>query len=560
MPAILPQRAALSDAAAARDVTPVRDSTRPGLLARLARAFGVLALLAAVAVFAAAAARPLAAWAAHGHAALMFPYPLNYGEGPLLDQAARAAVGEPLYAVPGAYTAGGPARYTITNYPPVYMLVQAPFVAAFGPSFAYARALSLVSAVVAAAAVAGLAAALTRDRLAGVLAGVLAFTVPYVAFWSSLGRIDTLALALSLCGAAVAVAWPHRAAAVVIAAALCALAAYTRQTYVLAAPMAVFAYLWGGRWRYNALLFAIAFGVLGTGALAVLVAVTRGGFLFHIVTANVNALDDRLITVYAAELAAYLPLMLAAGLFVIGAGWALPVRDTRVRGSRVRGSRVLDTRVRDTPGSRLRRPAAWWFAAPYLLGALVSALSIAKIGSDVNYLYELVFGLALASAVITAALAQTAVLARVPVFQAVWIALLAAQIAGMTTLSTDKYLRINADRIAQEPGIAALAAEVAAEPGLILADEYLGLLPLAGRRIVFQPFEMGQLAAAGLWDDAPLADAIRAGEYPLLLLYQPFSNPGLRFERWTRPLLAAINDAYRPAGNLAETTVYRLAE
>ncbi|MFN8560354.1 MAG: hypothetical protein U0703_01670 [Anaerolineae bacterium] len=93
----------------------------------------------------------------------------------------------------------------------------------------------------------------------------------------------------------------------------------------------------------------------------------------------------------------------------------------------------------------------------------------------------------------------------------------------------------------------------------MLADEHMGLLVLDGKPILMQPFEMSQLALAGLWDQQPFLDALMRGDYPVLLLYQPSFNPGLRFERWTPEMLAAINAAYRPDFQTAETTVYRYA-
>jgi len=90
-----------------------------------------------------------------------------------------------------------------------------------------------------------------------------------------------------------------------------------------------------------------------------------------------------------------------------------------------------------------------------------------------------------------------------------------------------------------------------------LADEHMGLLPLVGLPIDFQPFELSQLAAAGAWDETAFVAALRRGDYPLLLLYQPMGNPSLRFERWTPAMLRAINDVYRADGQFAETTVYR---
>ncbi|MGH3145956.1 MAG: hypothetical protein ACRDTR_09170, partial [Rubrobacter sp.] len=72
-----------------------------------------------------------------GWDALAFPYPLNYGEGPLLEQAVKLAGFQNIYE---ADLTAPP--YVISNYPPLFSLVQAPFVWSFGPAFWYGRAIS----------------------------------------------------------------------------------------------------------------------------------------------------------------------------------------------------------------------------------------------------------------------------------------------------------------------------------------------------------------------------------------------------------------------------------
>ena len=76
----------------------------------------------------------------HGWEALAFPYPLNYGEGPLLDQAVRLAGFENIYRT----NLSGP-PYVVANYPPLFMLAQVPFVWLFGPALWYGRLISLES-------------------------------------------------------------------------------------------------------------------------------------------------------------------------------------------------------------------------------------------------------------------------------------------------------------------------------------------------------------------------------------------------------------------------------
>jgi hypothetical protein len=59
-----------------------------------------------------------------------------------------------------------------------------------------------------------------------------------------------------------------------------------------------------------------------------------------------------------------------------------------------------------------------------------------------------------------------------------------------------------------------------------------------------------------MWDDQPFLAALENGAYPVVLLYQPYRNPSLRFERWTPEMLRILNDHFRPAGQMAETIVY----
>jgi hypothetical protein len=57
------------------------------------------------------------------HKGITFPYPLDHGEGPLLDQAMRLARFENIYRRDLTLP-----PYTLANYPPLFPLAQAPFV------------------------------------------------------------------------------------------------------------------------------------------------------------------------------------------------------------------------------------------------------------------------------------------------------------------------------------------------------------------------------------------------------------------------------------------------
>jgi hypothetical protein len=489
-----------------------RRTTFLRLLSSAALALALIGLLLAF-------GRALWLFGAHTHTALTYPYNLNYGEGPLLDQAARLARGEGLYGLTAP-------PWLITNYPPVFMLTVAPFVDSYGPSFLYGRVISLVSIGASVSLLAGLIYATTRDRLAAAVGGGLLLAVPYILYWSPLARIDSLALALSLGGLYLAVRATPTREPLFPAALLLALAVYTRQTYLLAAPLAAFVWVARMNGWARGLTLIVWLGVLVLGSFAVLLVWTQGGIWFHLITANANTLDPSILVYYVREGVRYLPVLLAMLALFLAAG-------------------------------SVKKAQSWWLVAPYALGALGTALTIIKIGSDVNYLYEWAAALCLSAGALLA-LARRAQRGR-QAWTAVLLAALALQIGMATDLSARRYLPITAERVARRPMTDALFTSISARADVILADEAMGLLALAGQPLAFQPFEMSALARAGLWDETPFIERLERGSYPTLLMYNPSLNPSLRLERWTPAMLRALNTHYRPLDLIGETTVYSYA-
>lgn len=495
--------------------SPRRKNGLPPFFVWFGRALVALAFIAVLVT----AGRSVVLWFHQAREALDYPYSLNYGEGPLLDQVVRLATGGDLYD--GDLSTP---PYTITNYPPLYLLAQTPFYGLYGPAFWYGRLISLVSAVVAALFLALTIRTAARDTLAGLAAGMMLFAVPYIFFWSALARIDTLALALSMIGLWLVVRFSGSSGAVMVAALFLAAAGYTRQTYLLAAPLAAFYWLWGARERYRALLLAVTFFSAVLILFAFLLVITRGGIFFHLVTANINLLDRAILDTYLNEYAQHLPLLLAAGGLVFFFGGLIRRREAQAK--------------------------IWWLIAPFLAGGLITALTISKVGSDVNYLYEISAALCMAAGALVAAFRRLA-----PV-RALILLLLAVQILLAGDLSERKYAPIISERISQRDQVARLADAIRSIDGEIIADEYMGMLVLLGRPITFQPFEMSQLALAEIWDQTPFLEGLIRGDYPYVLLYQPYRNPNLRFERWTPAMLRAINRYYRPGLQGAEATLY----
>jgi ABC-type glycerol-3-phosphate transport system permease component len=459
------------------------------------------------------------AWAAslfvaHALAALHFPYPLNYGEGPLLDQAARLQDLQTIYP-PGLSRP----PYVVSNYPPLFVLLQAPLVWAFGPGFWYGRAISLASTVAVAALIVLTVHAFTRDKTASLAGGLTFLAVPFVLHWSSLDRVDMLGLALSWGGLYAVVRRPDRRG-VILAVLLFVAAIYTRQTYALAAPLAAFVWLLAGAHRRKAIELAALTGVLGLLLLGALSILTGGGFFLHTVTANVNEFRWEQVSYNLSTIQGIMPLLLIGALAFV----------------------VLGLRS---------RPPTWWLVGAYLVGSAAAALLIGKVGSDVNYLLELSAALALASGALISRYALR------PGARCALLFALAVQVAIMVQASQYVYAGFQADVIAHKAGLARLEEIVDDSKGPVLADEYAGLLPLDGRRIYLQPFEMTQLQRDGTWDQSLLLMSIERRKFPVILIWRPLYAAGIERERWTPEMLEAIEENYEPVHKYAGTLVYQ---
>jgi 4-amino-4-deoxy-L-arabinose transferase-like glycosyltransferase len=449
--------------------------------------------------------------------AVTYRYSLDYGEAPLVDQAMRLASGQNIYR---ADISEPP--YTISNYPPLFVTLIAVSVKLFGPSpsFVVGRIISILSAWASSVFLVLIVYAPTRDRLAALSAGLVFLAFPFVVYWSPLLRIDMLALALSLAGLCLLVSKPVSTRQLLAVGLLLVAAIYTRQSYGLAAPFAAFVWLLARDGR-QALQLALLVGGLGLGIFLLLNGLTRGGFFFNIVTANVNEFSLELLE-YSWERfreAALIPLCIGgASLFLIPKWNPL-----------------------------------WILAAPYLIGATLSAVTIGKIGSNVNYLLELCAALSLAAGVV---IAWSRAHLSVHSLRAALLITLAFGVGKMMHATLQDYTWDLRERRLARAELSQLEAIVAETPGSILADEHMGMLTLQGRPLIIQPFEVTQLAWAGQWDQTPLLESINKKEFAAIIIYdRPWAN-----ERWTAEMLEAITQSYTLVDIVAENKVYKAAE
>jgi hypothetical protein len=87
----------------------------------------------------------------------------------------------------------------------------------------------------------------------------------------------------------------------------------------------------------------------------------------------------------------------------------------------------------------------------------------------------------------------------------------------------------------------------------------MGLVPLDGRPLFFQPFEFTQLARAGHWDQAPFLEALDQQQFAVILMVQLREFP-LHRERWTPEMLELIERRYQTVETIGNTVIYRPRE
>jgi len=444
---------------------------------------------------------------------IRFPFVLDYGEGPILDQVARLATFQNIYHPDPTFP-----PFTICNYTPLYPLLQVPFYWAFGPDYLYGRAISSLSIVATAVFIALTLHTITKDRLASISAGMLLLSIPYIVSWSPLCRVDSLALMFSWAGIFVTVRWPQSRKALVVSALALVAAIYTKQSYALAAPFGAVVWLIKNGEKAKAFKRTAIVVSLSLGLFLVLNLLTHGGFFFNIVTANINRFMWDLLEHNLANVWETLPY-----LVVLSAVFMLTAYRIDVRG--------------------------YWLAAPYLLASAVTALTIAKIGSNVNYLFELSAGLSLMAGTVLAASG------RRWWARGVLIALLAVQSAhlvGSVKEVSAKQAEMRNYLYRNSPYV---LSEIKSTNGPVLADGLMGLLPLAGRQIYLQPFEFTQLSDAGVWDETPLVDAIKNKKFGLIAIV--VSPEDLCKQRWTEAQLQAVETNYHPVKTFAGTTIFK---
>lgn len=446
-----------------------------------------------------------------------YPYGVDYGEAPLMDQVRRIEKREILYK-----SDINEPPYVITNYPPLYASTVAAINSIFQiPSFQAGRITSSLFAIICGVILALLTYQVTGDKWLGILSLALFLGQPFVITWSSFARVDFMALAFSLLGLWVLLRYPDSRYGYILACFLFLLAVYTRQTYLLAAPLAGFMWLWHLD-KKKALIFISLFGVSGLLIFGIINAVTHGGFYVNIVVSNLNRNDYGHWKSMVNQLFNCWPIILTISGII-----ALVSIYSKFRTSQKRKDPTLI------------HPFIFFGIVFYSIGAVIIAVTAIKVGSNINYFLELIaicaiwFCLALKLLQSQNKILQWT-LWGIFFLQFIWTLTYSYQVSRINSADLSRQL---AARNALDPLVLS-----ASQIGNVLSDDYMDLIVISDQSVYYQPFEYGELYYAGQWDPTNFVQQIERGEFPLIII------GGTSLDKhccWPPPVIDALESNYQ---------------
>lgn len=442
---------------------------------------------------------------------ILFPYGVNYGEAPIINQANRVLLGEVIYK----NNFDSP-PYIVSNYPPVYIYLLSFLTKIFElPFYKCGRLISLFSTVIAVYIVTTICYKLTKKNFIGAISFGLFLGHPYLISWSSVARVDLLALSLSLLGIYIILFHWKSNLGILLATVLFTASIYTRQSYLLAGPLGSSVWLLKND-RKKFYLFFFTLLLLNSSIFIYLNISTENGFFNNVVTANIN------------EYSIIRLLSLLKNFIII---WPIVITFVVI---------TSISRLRDFLKRRQisNIPNILFFLLPYIMAASITTLTIGKVGSDINYFLELIVALLLSFSLLLNLSGSKStslnLLYKLSILsQLLWILVI------ILVINMRNVLQLKSD-IGQYEKIYK-ETESATKVGNVLSDDYLDMVVISGQQIYYQPFEYGQLFKAGIWNPNNLVMEIEEKKFPLIIIGGTELNKECC---WPEPISEAILNNY----------------
>lgn len=436
-----------------------------------------------------------------------YPYSIDREEAFLLQQAVELTKGNSIYHDISTEP------YTVGNYPPVYPWVFSLLLRIGADGLAAGRAIVMVAAAGIALCIAGIVFRQTRNWFAAAVAPLLFLATYEVQYWIPFARVDIPALFFTTLGLLLFV-WSDKKWALISSAIVFTVAAFTKQTEVIAPIACVAALLISRRFR-DALAFGGIFAGLCVVIFLILNAATDGEFWKHTVIYNQNTMKwslafplwRHILRLYGVQIALVIVLVL------------------------FNFRRLLETRER---------------ATTILFGALslLSLVSISKVGSDVNYLLTPEIALAMLVGTLLPACHSPGESRRWPAIACC--VLLAAHIAHTWRPGIQMIIRKQPPDAMSRNNADAVLLAVNETKGEVLGED--AIFPILDHRpVVYQPFIMTQLSKEGKWNQDAFVQDLRRGRFTLILTMNCL-GPDCVVPGFTQEMRSAILERYELQG------------
>lgn len=466
------------------------------------------------------------------------PTQWDYGEGHTLWMARQIFDGQRAY---------GPidrVPFVIFPYTPLY-LFAANLLGRVGDPLVAGRLLSLACGVGTAAAI-FLTILLSTPRrappacrlAAAAAGGALVLTASTVVQWSSLYRVDLMAIFLMQAGVGVFVVFGTEGAGLFVSAILFLLALFTKQT-MIAGPLAcVTLGLWLSPRR--TLRAAAAAGALGLAGLLAMNARTGGRFWRHILLYNLQPFSwqDAVRNVYDHVRhtlpAAALGIAAIAALFPPG---AIRTGDWTGR---------LRRRIANSASARALAAGGLHFIL-----AGVWMLSIGKMGSDFNFFLDWDVAACLLAGLLVFRMLFAAERIRNFLFPRAAPLLLVGMLMALPPWNLLLAAVRDPDGPARREEDRRLVLLLRETRGPVYSENLLAVQQ-AGKEIAIEPATINFLTRAGRWDERRLVEMFERKQFELVL----FANPSGR-ERLTPAKKRALDAAYEPVESIGNVRIYR---
>lgn len=381
-----------------------------------------------------------------------------------------------------------------------------------------------------------------RDRyarwIASLAAGTLIFTTP-IWFWSTLMRVDGLAIFLSVCGVALFVLARRRRVLGFVAFVFFVAAVYTKQTS-LAAPAAclLLAFVEKRRYAIQLCVFAIS---LGLAVLFMLHTATDGLFLRHIITYNQNPyiLDGLLdkLKVHATPIVAPL-------FFAIAFPVALLYRRTAQGHGRYKTLQLILTR---SDFERCVIVVGLYF----LIAAALAVATISKLGAYDNYFLEADVAMCLLCGLFLGWLLRRDSFRprRYYLLQMIVVVLFLLHALGNWDMLRRMARTYANPPVEYSPEVVQFLKRL---PEPVYSEDMVVLMK-AGKEVPAEPAIITCLAMDGKWDESGFVGRIARGEFSAIVIRHSLTDGG----RFTPGVVNAIHERYYHSDSIGTFKIYR---